>query len=119
MASDSVNHPDHYNQHPSGIECVTIASGFDYCLGNCIKYIWRAGLKNKDPLEDLRKAVWYLNYKIKQLEERRGQCTVTGNRPSTGGEDSSGTGVCVPRIVRIPAGADCYDPCEQGTASER
>lgn len=93
--SDSVNHPSHYNQHPSGVECVTIAAGFDYCLGNCIKYLWRAGLKSVDPLEDLKKAAWYLNYKIKQLEEQRERSTCTGHRLSIGGEECPGDCVCV------------------------
>lgn len=60
--SDSVNHP------PSGIECITITEHMNFCLGNAIKYIWRAGLK-KDNLEDLRKAAWYLNREIARLPE--------------------------------------------------
>ena len=65
---DAVNHPSHYNSHPSGIEAITITSGFDFVTGNVIKYCWRAGLKSANPLEDLRKARWYLDYRIKQLE---------------------------------------------------
>ena len=64
---DPVNHPKHYTGHPSGVECIQIAEHFGYCLGNVIKYIWRAGEKG-DALEDLRKARWYLDREIKRRE---------------------------------------------------
>ena len=37
--------PPHYQAHPSGIECITIAEHMNFTLGNAVKYIWRAGLK--------------------------------------------------------------------------
>ena len=40
--------PNHYKSHPSGIECIQITEHFNFCLGNAIKYIWRAGLKNPE-----------------------------------------------------------------------
>ena len=61
---DEINHPLHYNSHPSGVECVDIAEHFSYCLGNAIKYIWRAGLKTEDKTQDLEKAVWYIKREI-------------------------------------------------------
>lgn len=64
---DMINHPEHYNDHPSGIECIEVAAYMDFCLGNAMKYIWRAGLKG-DMLEDLKKAQWYLDYRIQMLE---------------------------------------------------
>jgi hypothetical protein len=67
--ADEVNHPSHYNAHPSGIEAITVTSGFCFSLGNVIKYVWRAGLKNPDPLPDLKKALWYLQFHIRSLEE--------------------------------------------------
>jgi hypothetical protein len=106
---DLVNHPPHYNQHPSGVECVTIASGFDYCIGNCIKYLWRAGLKSSDPMEDLRKAAWYLDYKIKQLEQQRDSSTGTGDRTPVGREDWRGTLECLSRIVLCDSDTHCTD----------
>ena len=63
---DAIN-PSHYKGHPSGVECITIAEHFGFNLGNAIKYIWRAGLKSAAPIEDLRKAVWYLNREIERL----------------------------------------------------
>ena len=64
---DSVNHPAHYTSHPSGVECIQITEHMNFCLGNAVKYLWRAGLKG-NAVEDLRKAVWYIDREIKRLE---------------------------------------------------
>lgn len=67
---EAVNHPDHYNGHPSGIECITIVRHMNFNLGNVVKYVWRAGLKDKTPtIQDLKKAAWYLNDEIKRREK--------------------------------------------------
>jgi hypothetical protein len=66
--SDPVNHPKHYNAHPSGVEAIDIAEHMSFCLGNAIKYIWRADFKN-DAIEDLRKAVWYIEREIQRREK--------------------------------------------------
>lgn len=63
--SDPVNYPAHYLGHPSGIECIQITEHMGFCLGNAVKYIWRADLKN-DAIEDLEKAVWYLQREIQR-----------------------------------------------------
>lgn len=63
---DPVNHPRHYLEHPSGIECITITEHMNFCLGNAIKYIWRAGLKHDGAVEDLRKALWYIEREIER-----------------------------------------------------
>jgi hypothetical protein len=63
--TDSVNHPEHYTSHPSGIECVEIAEAFGYNLGNVIKYIWRADYKG-NAIQDLKKASAYLNREIER-----------------------------------------------------
>jgi hypothetical protein len=60
---DPVNHPKHYTAHPSGVECIQITEHMGFNLGNAIKYIWRADEKN-DAVEDLRKAVWYVQREI-------------------------------------------------------
>ena len=68
---DNVNHPSHYCGHPSGIECIEITRHHDFAIGNAIKYLWRAGLKGSDnEVQDLKKAVWYIQDKIKQLESK-------------------------------------------------
>lgn len=60
--------PKHYKEHPSGVECIDITEHLTFCLGNTIKYIWRAGQKGAT-LEDLKKARWYLDREIKRLEK--------------------------------------------------
>lgn len=62
---DPVNHPKHYTEHPSGIECIQITEHMGFNLGNALKYIWRADLKN-NAIEDLQKAVWYINREIEK-----------------------------------------------------
>lgn len=63
---EMVNHPAHYKSHPSGIECIQITEHMNFCRGNAIKYIWRAGEKGNE-LEDLEKAKWYIEREIQRL----------------------------------------------------
>ena len=65
LYEDPVNLPSHYTQLP--VECIDITEHFNFTLGNAIKYIWRADHKGK-PIEDLRKAVWYLEREIARRE---------------------------------------------------
>ena len=72
--SDNVNHPSHYTSHPSRVECIEITIHYCFAIGNAIKYLWRAGLKKdagledkEKEIEDLRKAKWYIDDRIKQL----------------------------------------------------
>jgi len=67
IMTDNVNKPPHYTAHPSGVECIQITEHMNFCLGNALKYIWRAGLKQNE-VEDLKKAIWYLNREIERLE---------------------------------------------------
>jgi uncharacterized membrane protein len=64
---DLVNHPPHYTAHPSGVECIKITEHMGFCLGNAVKYIWRADLKG-DAVEDLEKARWYIDREIAKRE---------------------------------------------------
>lgn len=68
ISSDPVNHPEHYTT--GGIETIDFieAKGLDYNLGNVVKYITRADKKGKQ-LEDLKKAQWYLNRAVSNLEK--------------------------------------------------
>ena len=75
MVNDNVNHPKHYTSHPSGVECITITRHHNFNIGNAIKYLWRAGLKkdasltdNQKEIEDLKKAIFYINDRIAQIE---------------------------------------------------
>jgi hypothetical protein len=63
---DSVDHPQHYNAHPSGVECIDIVEHMTFNVGNAVKYLWRAGLKGA-AVEDLRKARWYIDREIQKL----------------------------------------------------
>lgn len=67
---DPVKRPAHYNLHPSGVECGTIAEAFNFNLGNVIKYVWRAGLKNENPLQDLEKAAEYIQREIDRVKSK-------------------------------------------------
>lgn len=69
---DIINHPPHYNQHPSGVETIDIVEHFNFNLGNAIKYIWRAGLKD-DVEVNLKKAEWYIGRELKRIGSRSGE----------------------------------------------
>lgn len=58
-----ITNPQHYKDHPSGVECIRITEHMNFCLGNAMKYIWRAGLKDSREA-DLRKAIWYLKREL-------------------------------------------------------
>lgn len=73
---DDVNHPAHYTSHPSGVECIQITEHYNFCIGNAIKYLWRNGLKGEagkndkqKQIEDLEKAIWYINREIENLKK--------------------------------------------------
>jgi len=65
---DPVSHPKHYTSHPSGVECIQITEHMGFNLGNAIKYMWRADDKGA-PIEDLKKAVWYIQREIGRREK--------------------------------------------------
>lgn len=69
-APDPVNHPSHYTDGKIEVIDYIEDKKLGFCLGNAVKYISRAG--KKDPtkeVEDLRKALWYVERRIKELEE--------------------------------------------------
>ena len=70
VLDDPVNHPSHYTKGEIEVIDFVEDQGFGYHLGNAVKYICRAGYKG-DEVEDLKKAVWYINRRIKNLEERK------------------------------------------------
>lgn len=76
--TDNVNHPPHYTwlKELCGIEVIDITRHMNFCLGNAIKYILRAGHKKDSSLtdtdkqvEDLNKAIWYIQDEIKRITE--------------------------------------------------
>jgi hypothetical protein len=72
--TEKINHPPHYNSHPARcecgrrIECIQIVEHMNFCLGNAIKYLWRAGVKSPNAVEDLKKARWYIDREIQRIE---------------------------------------------------
>jgi len=68
---EEVNHPQHYNASPTGVECIDVIEHMPLNIGTAIKYLWRQGLKPGVAAEtDLRKSIWYIEREIARL---RGQ----------------------------------------------
>ena len=70
MAKESVNHPEHYGGENNQYEAIKVIEAWNLCfhLGNVVKYISRAGKKD-NIIQELKKAKWYLERKIEQLEK--------------------------------------------------
>jgi len=69
---ESVDHPPHYGGGSDPFETIKVieARGFGFHIGNAYKYLDRAGKKaGTDDIEDLRKAVWYIEREIARLSE--------------------------------------------------
>lgn len=73
--TDTINHPKHYTESPAKcaycgktIECIDITRHMSFNLGNVVKYLWRLGKKDL-PAQELKKARWYLEDEIKELEK--------------------------------------------------
>ena len=79
--TDNINHPEHYNWHPAGIECVNVAEAFSYNVGTAMAYLWRH-LHKGNADEDLRKALWHITREIHRLSS-----------PHPGGPDAYGLDV--------------------------
>ena len=68
---DNVNHPKHYTEHPSGVECIQVTEHMTFNCGNAVKYIWRNGLKDGNSnIQDLNKSIWYLQREIERLSKK-------------------------------------------------
>ena len=71
--AEKVDHPEHYKAGElEAIDVIeALGHGHGFCVGNALKYLWRAGRKSPDVLEDLRKARWYVDRAIQALERSR------------------------------------------------
>lgn len=70
--SDMVNHPTHYTSHPSGIEAIEVTRHMNFNIGNAMKYLWRAGIKNEDAhIQDLEKALFYVKDEIRRVQQKK------------------------------------------------
>lgn len=67
---DPVNHPSHYTSGTIEVIDYILDKGFGFCLGNAIKYISRAGLKD-DKVQDLQKAIWYIQKEIDTIQRKK------------------------------------------------
>jgi hypothetical protein len=67
---DEINHPSHYNSHPSGVEAITICECYNFNIGNALKYLWRADHKHESPTKDLEKAKWYIERELQRLNKK-------------------------------------------------
>lgn len=75
QTNDRVNHPSYYG-FPNGVEAIDIARYLSFNLGNAVKYVARAGKKQEEgigrsekQIEDLKKAIFYIEDEIKRLKE--------------------------------------------------
>lgn len=74
MDKEKVDHPPHYGGGDNPYEAIKVIEAWDldFCLGNTIKYISRAGKKSKDTkIQDLEKALWYLQRKVDTLKAKQ------------------------------------------------
>ena len=78
MKNNAVTHPSHYTSGKIEVIDFITDQNLDFCLGNVVKYVSRAGKKEEEgktifekTVEDLKKARFYLDYKIKLLEEKQ------------------------------------------------
>jgi hypothetical protein len=69
VEEDPIN-PSHYRRHPSGIECIDVVRHLNFNIGNAIKYLWRH-MDKGTPIDDLKKAQWYIDDEIRRLEGKR------------------------------------------------
>ena len=67
----TVDHPSHYGGKDNPYEAIKVIEAWelDFSLGNVVKYVSRAGKKDPSLLQDLRKARWYLDRYISNLEK--------------------------------------------------
>jgi hypothetical protein len=74
MEKEMVNHPDHYGGKNNQYEAIKVINAWnydkDFYLGNAVKYLSRAGKKD-DTIQDLKKAIWYIEQKIVLLEKEK------------------------------------------------
>lgn len=67
---EQVNHPKHYNNDPSGVECIEIIRNMSFNIGCAVKYLWRMGFKDGNPVvQDMNKALFYLEDELAYREK--------------------------------------------------
>lgn len=72
--SNNVQHPQHYNAHPAGIECIEVIRHYTCDIANAIKYLWRAGLKPEQGMDDAEKEIEDLKKALFYIDDYRRNC---------------------------------------------
>ncbi|HEX9642312.1 MAG TPA: DUF3310 domain-containing protein [Candidatus Krumholzibacteria bacterium] len=93
--SAAVNHPKHYNSHPSGVECVEFAELLPGNLSHACVYVWRHADKGT-PEEDLEKALWFLNRESERHPDEQDE-----SRAVLGIVPAPSTGARAAALIRI------------------
>lgn len=78
---EKVNHPQHYQFRSPAIEVADMTGELPHWRACVIEYVWRAGIKSDNTIEDLEKAKWWIDWKIDELdkeEEDESRLTVAG-----------------------------------------
>ena len=68
---EEVDHPKHYNNNPSGVECIDVIEWMPSNIASAMKYLWRCDEKHPDPIVDLEKAAWYVNREIARRKKMK------------------------------------------------
>jgi hypothetical protein len=115
--SDIVNHPPHYLH--GGIECFdaieAMGIGKEACRANAVKYLWRMEHKGK-ALEDAKKAQWYVNRLVIQLEkEYAASCPPTSTPSSSASPTPSNTPARLPTPNKPNCEPSSCDECEDSS----
>lgn len=99
MNKEQVNHPEHYNQHPSGVECIDIIEHFTFNVGSVFKYLWRAGLKDANPtLQEFDKALWYLKRERERIATEQSLRAIVKEQASREAEKQANTALVKPLV---------------------
>lgn len=107
---EAVEHPQHYNLHPAGIECIDVIEAFPSNIAMVIKHLWRAGLKpGTTLLQDLQKARWYLDREITRQQKPMNEqtapepCYVCNPAIVNGSFCATGAHICAQHRAEIEA----------------
>lgn len=112
---EAIDHPSHYRAE-SGIEVIDVivdmGLGWGFCIGNAVKYIARAGekvpqgkTKTEATIEDLKKAIWYLDRASKDMGPRILECpAISLNEIMDAWSMSTGRYVAIQQIVYMAIG---------------
>lgn len=81
MSNDPVSHPAHYTRF-KGIEVIQLTEQLNFCRGNAVKYIARAGAKDVNAeIQDLEKAIWYIQREIQRMKDEDTETVETPRVP--------------------------------------